>query len=351
METKAEIEGKLQLYRAQRVQVDQLIALDPSNAQFLKLQDDLDKVITLTEALLSQLDGDGPEFAAENKSDAEGVNAVGTDDGDRYSLGDLDDDESIHSSTERALKVGDRVEVTGGAHPFPAIITGIINETEFKVKYYAYEAEVSLPLSCLQRLGSDGFRASEVVVGLKCHCKYAPDQQYYEAIVASKTEHGYIVSYSEYGNVEEVPLEYLRPLPVLILTKDGSKLEALQDSTSKKSKGNGKDPESKLIPIPAKLLILPTDTEEEKQRKKKKIKVIKNKNRLIEQDTESAQVAQSWQKFVVKNIKSTKRALTGLPKTGSMFASSDMVNARVGVVNSGKGMTTFVERKKHKFDL
>lgn len=33
-----------------------------------------------------------------------------------------------------------------------------------------------------------------------------------------------------------------------------------------------------------------------------------------------------------------------------MFESSDDVQAKVGVMGSGKGMTTFQERKKHKFE-
>jgi hypothetical protein len=33
-----------------------------------------------------------------------------------------------------------------------------------------------------------------------------------------------------------------------------------------------------------------------------------------------------------------------------MFASTDFNEGKVGVVNSGKGMTTYGERKKFKFD-
>jgi hypothetical protein len=44
--------------------------------------------------------------------------------------------------------------------------------------------------------------------------------------------------------------------------------------------------------------------------------------------------------------------LTGVvqvAKKQSMFASSDANAAKVGVVNSGKGMTSYGDRKKHKF--
>ena len=50
----------------------------------------------------------------------------------------------------------------------------------------------------------------------------------------------------------------------------------------------------------------------------------------------------------------TKRNLTGLSAAtkskSSLFASPDAVDGKVGVTNSGKGMTSFIERKKHKFD-
>ena len=36
------------------------------------------------------------------------------------------------------------------------------------------------------------------------------DQKYYDAIVNEKTEHGYAITYTQYGNSEEIPLEYIR---------------------------------------------------------------------------------------------------------------------------------------------
>ena len=54
----------------------------------------------------------------------------------------------------------------------------------------------------------------------------------------------------------------------------------------------------------------------------------------------------SWKKFVTKG---TKRLDSGIVKN-SMFSSTEEVAGKVGVVNSGKKMTEFVARKKHKFD-
>jgi len=45
----------------------------------------------------------------------------------------------------------------------------------------------------------------------------------------------------------------------------------------------------------------------------------------------------------------SKRLDSGIVKE-SMFSSTDEVAGKVGVVNSGKKMTDFGARKKHKFD-
>jgi hypothetical protein len=54
--------------------------------------------------------------------------------------------------------------------------------------------------------------------------------------------------------------------------------------------------------------------------------------------------------FAVKSSKKTASSVGGgVVKAGSMFASTDAVDGKVGVVNSGKGLTDFAQRKKHKF--
>lgn len=59
-------------------------------------------------------------------------------------------------------------------------------------------------------------------------------------------------------------------------------------------------------------------------------------------------VQQSWKTFVNKG---TKRVIPGLTAVKqSMFASSEANAAKVGVTNSGRGMTNYGERKKHRFD-
>jgi len=69
---------------------------------------------------------------------------------------------------------------------------------------------------------------------------------------------------------------------------------------------------------------------------------VRNRN---EQELEIKATQQTWKKFVTKG---SKRQMSGLVKS-SIFASSDAVDAKIGVVNSGKGLTDFAQRKKHKF--
>lgn len=397
MESLEDLGSKLSIYKSQLEQVNQLLEVEPTNEQFLNLKDDLEKVISLTETLLTQYNltsvasssATAPQHApvtAGKESGAVKVSTVENDDDDedeRYSLGDLEAE--VEEEEDKAiakvlltpptgpLKVNDHVEVTGGERSFAGIITEKINATEFKIRYYEFpDDQVSLPISSLVRIPPGPFNLSYDVVhnphlplGSKCQCKFASDQNYYDVTIAGKTEHGYIITYDSYGTSEEVPLEYLRPLPKLSLQKSSSQSNltaanlagpaaGINDNTNqakpigKTGGGAGQSSEKKsnIIPIPASLEILPTDTEEEKQRKRKKIKAIKNKNRIIEQEEDVAHVQQSWKKFVDKGI---KRSLSGITKS-SMFASSDANTSKVGVINSGKNMTQFETRKKYKFD-
>jgi hypothetical protein len=49
-------------------------------------------------------------------------------------------------------------------------------------------------------------------------------------------------------------------------------------------------------------------------------------------------------------LQSVKRSAAGVVKS-SMFSAPAELTGKVGVTNSGRGMTAFAERKKHKFEL
>mmetsp|Transcript_39360 Transcript_39360/g.40096 ORF Transcript_39360/g.40096 Transcript_39360/m.40096 type:complete len:320 (-) Transcript_39360:44-1003(-) len=307
METVEELQSKISGYQQQLEQIEAMLKADPDNEKFAKLKEDLIKVINLTSDLIS--------YQSESTIDGKGGEIV---------------------SSDCPFKIGDRVEVIGGERPYAAVILSINNNgSDCTIKYFEYEEEVTIPTTSMVAFTDCVFDANTVTPpGFKCQCKYAVDQRYYDCTVDAVTEYGFMITYSQYGTSEEVPLEYLRPCQ--------SKREREKEREREKCKvdANG------LIPIPESLKILPTDTEEEKHRKKKKLKAIKSQNRIKSQEVEICSTQKTWQSFLGK--KSTKRAAPGSIKE-SMFASPDIIEGKVGVTRSGLGMTDFERRKRHNF--
>lgn len=230
------------------------------------------------------------------------------------------------------VQIGDRVEVIGD-RPYAGIVTSLgADPSECTLKYYEVGKEVTLPLSRMRQLVSkNGLAADQVGPGLKCQCRFAADRRWYDVEVDELTPHGYIVSYTKFGNKEEVPLEYLRHTPVAALT-------------AVKSEAGG-------LTIPDNLKILPTDTEEEKLKKKKRIKGIKSKNRLENIDKERSAVQNTWKAFTSKSSKQAKKSGSMPPvRKRSMFASPEEVDGKVGVTRSGQGMTHTEDRKRYKLN-
>lgn len=93
--------------------------------------------------------------------------------------------------------------------------------------------------------------------------------------------------------------------------------------------------------IPPHLVPLESDTEGERNKKRRTIKTLKSKWRERVKEVAGSQKQKSWQDFVGK---SKKKRNTG----DSIFRTEDGVNARVGVIGSGKSMTEFGSRKRFK---
>jgi survival-of-motor-neuron-related-splicing factor 30 len=256
MESHEDTANKVLLYKAQLEQVNQLLSIEPTNEQFLTLRNDLEKVITLTEALLSKYyEGASKDGVTVSHSQNIRKSSSNSND-DQYNLSDLEDENELNESTikkSEVFNVGDRVEVNGGDRLYSGVIIEILSEKSFKVRYYEFDTVVTLPQNIISHIQPGPFSQSPqaVTVGMKCQCKYATDQKFYECIVNEITKYGINISYTAYGNSEEVPIDFLRPV---VETQSASK-----QKDSKLVDSGGK-PE--IIPIPANLKILPTDTEE-----------------------------------------------------------------------------------------
>lgn len=315
-----EEEAKLATYNQQLLQVHELLQYDAQNPEFLKLKSDLEQVIALTHELVKT----NPQGSTTESSSTSEISK---------------------DFKSGPIALGENIEVSDGVRVYAGAVTDIINDLEYKIKYFEHDAEVMLPASSLSRIqpNYELLDRNSIKIGTPVQCKYSADVAFYDAVITGVTTHGYQVLYTAYGNTEDVPYEYLRS----ISTERGPNAATIAAAAAKSAKKNA-DPESSLITIPANLEILPTDTEEEKQKKRKKIKAIKSKNRLITKHVEVQEVQKTWQNFVHKSSKKKSMGST-LVKSASMFKSSESVEGKVGVVNSGKAMTSFGARKKYTF--
>lgn len=162
--------------------------------------------------------------------------------------------------------------------------------------------------------------SSMFTVGAACEAKFSEDGVWYKATINAVLEGGkYHVTYTDYGNSEEVSVTDIRPLT---------------DSSKKKILPMKRPivPEA-IQQIPKSLQILPTDTEEMRAAKKKKVKAIKSANRLKTIDEEGKSKKTAWQAFQNKPKKNVPMSMT-MKKKESIFKSPEL-GGKIGVTGSG----------------
>ncbi|KAJ1460267.1 hypothetical protein M885DRAFT_510087 [Pelagophyceae sp. CCMP2097] len=307
---------KLATYADQLFQVEGLLQADPQNDQFQKLRQDLRDVIKLTEDLI-KFQHDQGAAAAEA---AERTQA----DGDAYLA---------------RYQVGMRVEAFFATEEkwFPAVITAIAEDHQsYTVVYIGFgnaetiDSDRVRPLLC-----DDLLDAMKIVVGYECRGRFSGDGKYYDCVVSGVTDFGYKVTFTAYGNAEELPLEYLR---------QGTADARAATEVTREDDGSYR--------IPEHLRLQSTDTDADKLRKRRKVKALKQKVKTKEQDEARDSSRNSWQSF---NTKGAKRKVPGTMKAmpgrkESIFASPTSVDGKVGVTGSGSGVTEFGVRQKFKLN-
>jgi hypothetical protein len=161
-EDSSALANKIASYSSQLEQVNSILSTDPENTQFLQIRDDLQKVIALTTDLMqyqhtsndspkdhhlhSSTSSNQPTSSTAREAEAD---FDGDDDDDDDDLDDEDDRPAIPTGI---IQVGEVVEVLGGDRPYAGVVTSILNDTEYRVKYFEYETEVTLPISSLTRI-------------------------------------------------------------------------------------------------------------------------------------------------------------------------------------------------------
>lgn len=319
---------KIEAYKEQLAQIEAYLTSDQTNPEWLKLKHDIENVIKMTETLIQVQNKESQQSSSgESSSSSSGTHTAVNVNATSSSISEVESFQAITT-----VQVGDRIEVIGD-RPYAGVVTAVsADSSTCTLKYFEVGKEVTLPLSRMRKLVSKhGLTSEQVGPGLKCQCRFAADRRWYDVVIDELTPHGYMVTYTKFGNKEEVPLEYLRHTPIAVLQGDNT--------------GSGE------VVIPENLKILPTDTEEEKLKKKKRIKGIKSKTRLENIDKERSAVQNTWKAFSNKTSKLSKKS-GGIPhvKKRSMFASPEEVDGKVGVTGSGHGMTQVDDRKRYKLN-
>ena len=164
-------------------------------------------------------------------------------------------------------------------------------------------------------------KPQELEEGFFCECIFSEEGSWYPCVIESITDAGYQVKFKKYANRETVPIQYLRMTPEYAKINKNRKCEEM---------GTFKTPEY--------LKVLPSDSDAQKKSKKKKIKALKAnfKQKMYEKESKDRQ--ECWLTF---NTRAGK-------KVDSIFKSPDTIEGKVGVTGSGKGMTGYMIRSKHK---
>ncbi|KAI0051785.1 hypothetical protein FA95DRAFT_1554318 [Auriscalpium vulgare] len=157
--------------------------------------------------------------------------------------------------------------------------------------------------------------------GDDCLAKYAGDGGWYPArinsVAGSAEKRIYTIVFKTYNTTEQVEASALKALP--------ASQQSRWDSGSKRK----------------------ISKEEEEEREKKRKKNEKKLEVRAAKAKEQTQKQASWQKFTKKADKKGVH-IAGVAGT-SIFKTPDNPLGRVGVTGSGKGMTDYAEKSKHKF--
>ncbi|KAJ6798866.1 survival of motor neuron-related-splicing factor 30-like isoform X1 [Iris pallida] len=192
-------------------------------------------------------------------------------------------------------------------------------------------------------------RHGEFSVGMKVQAVWSEDGEWYDGTIEALTSNGYYVSFDDWGNKEEVDPGNVRPAQGSVLNplaEAEKEAEATRQAIKRKiAQAAISDFQSRSLP--AKLHIDPNDPEDVKAAKRKKIHAFKSKVRFEKLEVVQNKRQNAWQQFQTTKGKAKKIGFFSGRKRESIFKSPDDPTGKVGVTNSGKGLTDFQKREKY----
>ena len=285
MSEEKELREKLNNYSIQLQKVEDLIEKDPENEDWKKLQNDLLEVMELTRTLIKKQESESDAILDIRKG-AEIVHKPKVE----------VDEKSWYPS------VGDACEAIYDNKWYPVSVTAS-SEQNFTVKFYTFGNEDNVPLTNLrplQNVAEIPIQLNQVQIDQQYQALFSADRKWYDAKVTGIHSRGVTVTYTQYGNNEEVPFEWLRISLKKKKEKKGGDSEKSSDDVEKEtnvSRGNG---ELKFIKIPEYLKVKSSDSEAERKRKKKKLNLIHKRNKRTKVTLERKKQQNSWLKFQKK---------------------------------------------------
>lgn len=328
----ASLQAKLKTYGDQMAQVEGLIQQDPTNQEWLKLKSDITEVMQLTTEYVKIKTQEAQHPTPQTSAVAAPPAPVGT---TAVVQGAASASAEMVPDGWKPV-VGQACEASFDKRWYPVQVTAAHEGDAYSVVFYTHnnseviDGENLRPLNGANPTPVD---QDKLEAGQLCQARFAADGTWYASKIDSVSERGCMVTFTEYGNQEEVPFAWVKHA---------------EEKATKKQKRKAK--RDGLIQIPTSLHILPTDSEADKKRKHKRVKVIKNKNKRKILEVANKKKQNSWLKFHKKTKgKRIKGSMNSLRKK-SIFASPDSLEGRVGVTGSGQGMTDFNVRKKYRLN-
>jgi len=366
--------SRLAAYEQQLLGVEKLIALEPNNAQYIKLKEDLEEVIALTKDLVRVQE---KTTSAAADADAAAAGAIGISQGGKKSK----EQQKKKQQQQQQQQADDFVSFDVGATAeakhtenevwYPVRILGCDpSEGTYHIQFLTFQSKATISVLQLRKLQGvlvDHVPAEPTLaVGAEVAARYSADRVMYAAQIEAVTPLGYVVVYTAYGNKEEVPAEWITTDLSVVGTAGNTQeaaaaaaaaneaapqlLKNTVSNTKKRKKAADAawraEMKSKIKAIPDSLRIMPDDSEAQKKKKKRIAKRLKANNRAVTMEIKQKDKANSWQKFAQKTKKKrAKGSLLNLRRK-SIFASPTSIDGKVGVTGSGSGMTDFRHRKK-----
>ncbi|POM75134.1 RNA binding protein, partial [Phytophthora palmivora] len=252
-----ELETRLVTFTEQLQNIHELLQSDPTNAEFLSIATDLVEVIQLTKETIDLK-----------------VN---------FTLADKVSE--LPKPQEQSQELSALVEALQQGVWYPAHVDSVTSDGNYNVKFLGFGTAAELSENALRSIEVDPEEAAKLPAkeaiseGFKCRAKYYADAVVYPCSVTKVTELGFQVLFDGYGNSEEVPYEYLRPVvsspqPEVGTIAHTSTTNAVDGDVTHTATATAPIVAPavihKPIKIPENLQILPTDTEAEKERKRKR---------------------------------------------------------------------------------